>query len=453
VRAATLIPGPLCYPPRMAEGTTTSIFRDRVQLPVVEVRVGDSRGVPLQVTPLVVGVQPDCDIVLGDPGVSRRHCRLSLDGHGVLVEDLASKNGTFVGGIEVNRAWVPLNVPILVGATQLVIRQLGGTIDVPLSVDTQFGGALGASVPMRALFARLERAAKADVTVLLLGESGTGKELLASGIHEASARRDGPFVPFDCGAVAPTLIEAELFGHVRGAFTGANADRKGTLALADGGTLFLDEIGELPLDLQPKLLRALESHEYRPVGAQRYQRFDARIVAATNRPLRQDVASGAFRGDLYYRLAMLEARVPPLRERPEDIDLLVARFLETASPPRTTRDLPSGAAAMLRAHDWPGNVRELKSAVMRLLLFPELGSLGIRDEPGGLPSALGVLPMRLPLREAREQVVEAFERTYVASNLALAGGNVSRCADAIGVSRQLLHRLMDRYEIRRADPK
>jgi transcriptional regulator with PAS, ATPase and Fis domain len=372
----------------------------------------------------------------------------------VVIEDLDSKNGTVVGGLEVDRTRLPLNVPALVGETSLVVRPLGGTVDIPLSVDVRFGDAIGGSVPMRALFARLERAADAEVTVLLLGESGTGKELLAHGIHALSRRRDGPFVPFDCGAVPPTLIEAELFGFVRGAFTGANADRKGVLAEADGGTLFLDEIGELPLDLQPKLLRALESREYRPLGASGYQSFDARVIAATHRPLGQEMANGTFREDLYYRLAVVEARVPPLRERREDIELLVERFLAAQVPPRSILDLPSGGVAMLRAHDWPGNVRELKNAVMRLLLFPEAGPLGFHD---GIERAPGrgaeLLPLHLPLREAREHVVEAFERAYIVAKLAATGGNVSRAADAMGVSRQFLHRLMDRYDVRRSDVK
>jgi transcriptional regulator with PAS, ATPase and Fis domain len=301
---------------------------------------------------------------------------------------------------------------------------------------------------MRSLFAKLERAADSDLTVLLLGESGTGKDLLAHGVHGLSPRRDGPFVPFDCGAVPPPLIESELFGHVRGAFTGAHGDRRGVLAEADEGTLFLDEIGELPLDLQPKLLRALESREYRPVGGGAYLRFDARIIAATHRPLRRAVADRTFREDLYYRLAVVEARVPPLRERKDDIELLVERFLGAESPPRTIRDLPPGTLAMLTAHDWPGNVRELKNAVARLLLFPDAGA-AILDSADARHTR--EIPVHLPLREARDEIVERFERAYLLAKLAESGGNVSRAADAMGVSRQLVHRLMDRYDVRRGD--
>jgi transcriptional regulator with PAS, ATPase and Fis domain len=436
----------------MADATMTAIHHDRVELPVLEVR-SEARSVALEVTPLIVGSHPECDVVLSDPRVSRRHCRLSLGARGVLVEDLGSKNGVLVGGVEVDRAWIPVDVPFLVGETQLVIRAPGGTVDVPLSLDNRFGDAIGGSLSMRALFARLERAAGSDATVLLLGESGTGKELLAQAVHAASPRRDGPFAHFDCGAVPPALIESELFGHVRGAFTGASADRKGVLAEANGGTLFLDEIGELPLDLQPKLLRALESHEYHPVGGRGYEPFDARIVAATHRSLRQEMANGSFRADLYYRLAVVETRIPPLRERREDIDLLVERFLQAQSPPRSTHDLPAGALAMLRAYDWPGNVRELKNAVLRLLLFPEAGPAGFRDDATEHRPAGVALPLHLPLREARLQVVDSFERAYVVAKLTETAGNVSRAAEAMGVSRQFLYRLLERYDVRRTDVK
>jgi two-component system, NtrC family, response regulator GlrR len=437
----------------MGDSTVLTVFQDRVEVSAMELRVGDAPGIPLHVDPLVVGTHSDCDVVLSDPRVSRRHCRLSLGGRGVLVEDLSSKNGTFVGGVEVGRAWLTVNTPIVVGDTRLFVRELGGSVEVPLSPETHFGDAIGASIRMRALFAHLERAAKADVTVLLLGESGTGKELLAQGIHSTSTRRGAPFIPFDCGAVPPTLIESELFGYARGAFTGANTDRKGVLAAANGGTLFLDEIGELPLDLQPKLLRAIDAGQFRPVGGPAYESFDARVVAATHRPLRQYVANGTFRQDLFYRLAVVEVRVPPLRERRDDIELLVQRFLESQSPPRSVRDLPRGALAMLQAHDWPGNVRELKNAVARLLLFPESEPLDLPGAITGQPDGRLALPIHLPLRAAREQIVDAFERAYIVAKLKETSGNVSRTADAMNVSRQFLHRLMDRHGVRRTDAK
>jgi transcriptional regulator with PAS, ATPase and Fis domain len=285
----------------------------------------------------------------------------------------------------------------------------------------------------------------------LLGESGTGKELLARGIHDASARAGGPFVVFDCTSVAPNLAEAELFGYVKGAFTGAHQSRIGLIEEANGGTLFVDEIGELPLELQPKLLRALEARQIRPVGSAEWRSFDARIVAATHRDLRSRIAARQFREDLYYRLAVVEVHVPPLRDRKEDIPLLVERFLAAQVPPLALTDLPPNAIDLLIAHDWPGNVRELRNTLARLVLFPHLGKDAIVPSAGAA-SETGIGPIvHLPLSEARAMVVEQFERDYVQAKLREHGGNVTRAAESMGVSRQLVHRLMERYGIRSKD--
>ncbi|WP_436616626.1 sigma 54-interacting transcriptional regulator [Sorangium sp. So ce1024] len=504
--------------------TLTSFDQGRaLRLPGVTVTVTlpDRRTLtaPLELRPLLVGAGADCDLVLADPRASRRHCELRMTERGVLLRDLGSKNGTLVRDVRVVEAFLPPGVPATIGSSEIVVGPAGPPSVLPLSADEAFGDAVGRSLTMRALFARLERAAPTDETLLLLGESGTGKEVLARAIHARSRRKDGPFVVVDCGAVAPSLVESELFGHARGAFTGAAAARPGLLEQANGGTLFIDEIGELPLDLQPKLLRAIEGRQIRRLGANEWAPFDARIVAATHRNLRAKAQEGSFRADLYFRLSVVEVHVPALRERKDDIPLLVERFLAAREPPRALADLPSGALALLEAHDWPGNVRELRNTVARLVLFPELlhevigaappapwgasgpepvkpgpagASLAAAPSAGGAPahapasgaSPAGATPSRapasgaspagaspagappsgapaagpadarlrklleLPLPEAREMVLEELERAYVTEKLRQHGGNISQAADAMGVSRQLVHRLIQRHGLR-----
>ena len=409
---------------------------------------GDAVRTTMDLDVLVVGSSPEADVVVTDPRVSRRHCELRLTESGLILRDLGSKNGVFVDGLRVVAAYLTTAARVRIGDSELTVRSTGQERTVALATVPAFGQCLGRSAVMRALFARLQVAAATTEPILLLGESGTGKDLLARGIHDASGRGDRPFVVFDSSAVAPSLIEAELFGAVRGAYTGATSDRVGMLAHAEDGTLFLDEIGELPLELQPKLLRALESKEIRAVGSNKVIPLRARVVAATHRDIRARSASGEFRPDLYYRLAVLEVRVPPLRERREDIEMLVASFLGEMTPPRSLTDLPPSMLDMLRAHDWPGNVRELRNAVARLAVFPELvHDLFERDAPGaqGLtgPGSIGGLT-HLGLREAREQVVEQFELAYVRAKLHEAGGNIARAGVAMGVSRQFAHRLVQR---------
>jgi two-component system, NtrC family, response regulator GlrR len=435
--------------------TLTTIRRDAIELPSLVVVAQTPGNAPTQVVlgvdPVSVGTDPDCDLSLGDKRVSRRHCELRLTDRGVLLRDLGSKNGTFVGEIEVVEAILPAEAVATVGSTRLFVRSTGSPSLVPLSASARFGEALGSSVTMRALFAILERAAPTQETILLLGESGTGKELLARGIHAASPRSSGPFVVFDCTSVTPSLAEAELFGYVKGAFTGAAQNRGGLIEEANGGTLFIDEIGELPLELQPKLLRAIEARQIRPVGSADWRRFDARLVAATHRDLRARVAARQFRDDLYYRLAVVEVRVPALRDRKDDIPLLVERFLAAQQPPSALADLPPNALELLLSHDWPGNVRELRNTVARLVLFPHLGKQAIAHAAGaGGEGGIGPL-LQLPLSEARALVIDQFEREYVTKKLREQGGNVTRAAESMGVSRQLVHRLMERYGIRSRD--
>lgn len=439
--------------PRSAHTHTLTRLRiDAAELPSLHVVVlsgGRAESVPLGIEPVVVGTDEGCDLVVVERSVSRRHCSFTLTEEGIVLRDLGSKNGTLLGEVSIREARIPPETTIAVGALKLTVRVVGEPSVVPLSPSARFGEALGGCIAMRAMFAHLTRAAQSDESILLRGESGTGKELLARAIHDQSARRDGPFAIFDCGAVAPMLVETELFGSVRGAYTGANEDRSGVLEQAHGGTLFLDELGDLPMDLQPKLLRAVETRQFRPVGSNRWRSFDARIVAATHRDLRRAIADGSFRSDLYYRIAVVEERVPPLRDRGEDLELLVERILAAHHPARTIRDLPRNTMAMLRAHSFPGNVRELRNVLARLTVFPELGADAfdqLERTPGSPASGDDWTSyFALSLRDARDNIVERFESAYVTAKLREHGGNVSKTAKAIGVSRQFLYRLIERH--------
>ncbi|HEY1694984.1 MAG TPA: sigma 54-interacting transcriptional regulator [Polyangiaceae bacterium] len=413
----------------------------------LEVTAGPDRGAHLDVAgrPAVVGTAEDCDLVLSDDTVSRRHCELEPVEGGVRVRDAGSTNGVFAGDVRVYDALVPLGSRLRAGDSEIAIIALGETVEREQTTSDRFGDLLGCSPRMRELFADLERIAAADVTLLVEGETGTGKDLVAESVHRTGARRSGPFVVFDCGAVSPSLVESELFGHERGAFTGAVQAHAGVFEQADGGTLFLDEVGELPRELQPKLLRALENRQIRRVGGTRTIPFDARIVAATNRHLRTEVARGSFREDLYFRLAAALVVVPPLRDRMEDLPLLVEHFLSLERPPRSSRDVAEHVWDLFRAHRWPGNVRELRNAVQRLLVTPDRP---LREGSASAP-APAITPFAggepLPLRVARREASDAFERSYLAALLARSGGSVTRAATIAEVSRQMMQRLLRKH--------
>lgn len=437
--------------------TLTMIRENRdefVSVPTVHVRLsGPNRKdqtVQLGVEPVLVGSTPDCDIVVNDPYVSRRHCALNMTERGVVVRDLGSRNGIWVQGVRVYEALIPAGGGVQMGGLSLTVDVTAEPTRMMLSSGTSFGEAVGKSVAMRLLFARLEKAAKTDEPVLLLGESGTGKELLARALHEASTRNRGPFVVFDCAAVSPQLVESELFGHEKGSFTGAHSARTGLVDAARGGTLFLDEIGELPLDLQPKLLRMLEAKTVRPVGSNEPHSADVRIVAATHRDLPLRVSAGEFRADLYYRLAVAEVRIPALRDRREDIPLLVERILAARNPPATIADLPPNTMPMLTAHNWPGNVRELRNMLARIMLFQAndiLEALPASERPTETPQDVS---LDIPYHAAKEAILSDFDRRYAAAQLKAHGGNVSSAARAMGVSRQFLHKLIGQYGLKAA---
>lgn len=386
-----------------------------------------------------IGTHESNDLRLEDKRVSRFHCEI-VDA--ARVRDLGSRNGTSVDGVRVVEAFLRAGSLLKLGGVTLRFDPLRDVHRLPLSARTSFHGLVARSVAMRAALASIERAATSDATVLLEGETGTGKGKVAEAIHRAGARAGGPFLIVDCGAVPAALIESELYGHEKSAFTGASERRIGAFEEASGGTLFLDEIGELPLEQQPKLLRALESKEIRRVGANRHERVDVRIVAATNRDLRREVNDGRFRADLYYRLAVLRVTLPPLREREDDIPVLARELLASLGAGEETIDrlcTPELLASLRRAA-WPGNARELRNHLERCLAFDEALPIGDELKREGAPVDASV-----PYAEARRRAIEAFEREYVRDLLARHGGKVSEAAAAAGMDRVYLHKLVRRH--------
>jgi transcriptional regulator with GAF, ATPase, and Fis domain len=402
---------------------------------------------------MVIGKAPDNDLVLTDDTVSRHHCELTRGPDGIRVKDLASTNGTRVEGTRVSEAVVQPGTVIKIGEVEISLRPATQKMEVLPSDKTLFGGALGESLAMRTIFGVLERIAPTDGTVLLGGETGTGKEVLARAIVSQSSRANKPFVIVDCGAVSYSLIESELFGHERGAFTGAVAARQGAFELADGGTVFLDEIGELPLDVQPKLLRVLETKEFRRVGGNKTLHSNVRVIAATKRDLQREVHAGKFREDLYFRLAVVPVTVPPLRQRREDIPLLVTYMLKQAGGDLS---VSSETLAALAAHDWPGNVRELRNVLERAIYMAQ--ATGSREiGVVALPSATSApdpgfqFDAGKTYRETRAKFDAEFERRYVKWILGRHGGNVSAAAREAKMDRKHLHDMARKHGLRGTD--
>jgi two-component system, NtrC family, response regulator GlrR len=393
-----------------------------------------------------VGSHLSNSLIVDDPTVSRFHCDLAIEDGRVRVRDLGSRNGTVANGVSITDGRIGGGTTLVLGHSELRVEVESGHAELPASERTAFGPLVGASERMRELFAQLERVARTDSTVLLEGETGTGKEGCAEAIHEASARADGRFVVVDCGAIPANLLESELFGHEAGAFTGATQRRIGAFEDASGGTLFLDEIGELPSELQPKLLRALESREIRRVGGRQMIQCNLRVIAATNRDLRAEVNRGTFRADLYYRLAVVTIALPPLRKRAEDFALLVEHLLRRiGAADAIVAELTTPTfVAELAAAPWPGNVRELKNHLEQCVVFGE------RRSPLALaaPHPSSTVDASSTYDVARRQVLDAFERAYVADLLARNGDNVAKAAREAGINRTHLHRLLRRHGLR-----
>ena len=366
-------------PPR--SDPVTERLADAASRPGVSVREcelvveeGPDRGRTFRLTRarVVVGKDAEADVALTDPSVSRAHLAIEDRPEGFVLRDLGSTNGTVLNGTQTREAFLAPGAGIKLGRTTLRFQPRNTLLPVEPSARGELAGMIGQSARMRQLFGYLERVGPTELAVMLLGDTGTGKEMVARGLHQLSRRKAGPFVVFDCGAHEAALLPAALFGHKEGAFTGAVGNRKGLFAAASGGTIFLDEIGELPLDLQPRLLRVLEHREVLPLGADAPVRVDVRVVCATHRDLRAMVADGKFRQDLFYRLSGLVLEIPPLRERPDDVLALARHFLTAAGSPL---EVSPDAAAVLAAHAWPGNVRELKNVIERAAVFAASGAL------------------------------------------------------------------------------
>jgi len=387
-----------------------------------------------------LGSAPGTQVRIADREVSRLHAELEPTERGTWVRDLGSRNGTHVGNLLVTAALVPDGAQIRVGGTELVLRYPPQPSPIELWPEDRFGGLIGTSPAMRELFAQMARVSVSDAPVLILGETGTGKELAARAIHDASARAAGPFVIIDCAALSASLIEGELFGHARGAFTGALAARAGAFEAASGGTVFLDEIGELSPPMQPKLLRVLESATVKRLGESEHRRVDVRLIAATHRDLRRSVNAGAFREDLYFRIAVLPLLLPPLRARAADIPLLYRHFLrgrQTAEPV-AERDLLQ--------MPWLGNVRELRNFVERACA---MGAAAFEPreapDPGADGAAAAALSLEQPFKDFRERWIDQGEREYVSKLLERHQRNVSAAAEAAGLDRTYIYRLIRKH--------
>jgi DNA-binding NtrC family response regulator len=415
--------------------------------------ISDGKGgadVPLGARPVSVGAGGENDLVLQDAQVSRKHAEIRLVPEGVRVIDLGSTNGTFFQASRVTDLVVPVGSTVKFGNTSVRFAPQ----DVPTLPPSQrrrFGSLVGSSLAMREVFGVLELASPAEATVLLEGESGTGKELAARAIHDHSERAGGPMVVVDCSTLADNLIESQLFGHLRGAFTGADRDRKGAFVEATGGTLFLDEIGEMSLQSQAKLLRALEAQTVQPLGADRPVKVDTRVVAATHRNLMEMVEEKTFRFDLFFRLAVVHVRIPPLRERPEDIPELVRNFYEGRGQSSGSIEGPN--VDKLMSYGWPGNVRELRNVMDRAWALSGPTGVAFADlriwvgAGGGQAATPVFVDTALPFKEAKEQWVGDFERRYLAGVYASHDNNITHAAEHAGINRRHFRNLLRKHGI------
>ncbi len=432
--------------PEGLEDATGRLSHHRLKLTVQE---GPDAGAQCDIlgARVSVGTAGSNDLRLTDDTVSRHHCEIVARGDCYAVRDLGSTNGTLVEGVSVFEAPLVPGARLILGDSALVFEPTHTWVPIGESQSEHFGELYGSSAAMRTVFALLEKVASVSLTCLVVGETGTGKEIAARAVHELSNRANGPFVILDCGAVNENLILAELFGHERGAFTGADRSRIGAFERANGGTILLDEIGELPLELQPKLLRVLERREVTRIGAGDPIELDVRVIAATHRDLAAMVDDGTFREDLLYRLAEVVVRMPPLRDHREDVPLLANRILQQLDGPKRT--LSPDAIAHLLDQPWSGNVRELRNLVRRAAALSTATVLQrdsfdrseqMRPSPSSHPPPpiLGMAPEQLSLREARRLA----EHDYLSRLVARYGPDLDLAAAHAGIHRKSLERLI-----------
>ncbi len=414
------------------------------------------------------------EITLADKAISGSHFEIICEDDGYRLKDLGSTNGTFVGELRVMEVFLRPGTTFRVGHTELRFQPLKAMVEIPLSQRDRFDKVLGSSIRMREMFATLEKVSPSDLTVMITGQTGTGKELVAQGIHNNSRRKNGPFVVLDCGAIPKDLMESTIFGHEKGAFTGAVSQHRGCFEQSNGGTIFLDEIGELDIGLQPKLLRMLENHELKRVGGDRTIKVDMRVLAATNRDLRQMVSEGGFREDLYFRLSVVQVESPRLCERKEDIPPLVHHFLAIVSRRRDMElTISVDAMSALMNLKWPGNVRELRNVVERagslcdgntveradLALGRDThitqqldaaappASMGDLVPSGGSAFNPALLQPDIPFKEAKQTVTDEFETAYLQQLIQRNKGNITRSAQEAGLTRYHLRELLKRHKI------
>ena len=412
---------------------------------------GDS--VALDDQGVIIGSSPSCQLPLTDKTVSRNHVEATREPFGVVLRDLGSTNGSYIHGQRFVEIVIGYGASFKLGKTVIKLVPEEEAVEPRISDSDNFGQLKGEDPKMRRMFALLTDVAATEATVIIEGETGTGKELVAEEIHRHSSRARGPFVVFDCGAVPRDLIESALFGHMKGSFTGAVSDRKGAFAEAKGGTIFLDEIGELSPDLQPTLLRVLDKRAVRPVGGNQYEQVDVRVVVATNRNLRQEVAKRTFREDLYYRLAVIRIHIPPLRERGLDIPFLADHFIRHYSPPGgPPLACTSEGMRKLQLHSWPGNVRELRNVIERACVLCRGDEINLDDaffKEDPAPN-LGIRT-DLPFKEAKGQLVETFEREYIEDLMRRHNMNLSAAAREAQIDRKHLRELIRKYNIKKQD--